>query len=135
MALNMLGQCHAHGWGVLVNPFMAAYWYRLSALAGLDWGMYNYATALALGQGIPVDRATALDWFRRAAALGHAKSLNMIGSFHEDGWVVERDLPAAADYYLRAARSGDLSRRVLHGPPAHRPGPDSGSTSVAGQDP
>jgi len=108
MALNMLGQCHSHGWGVPVNAFMAAYWYRLSALGGLDWGMYNYATALALGQGIPVDRPGALGWFERAAALGHAKSLNMIGSFHEDGWVVARDLSAAADYYLRAAQGGDF---------------------------
>ena len=111
MALNMLGQCHAHGWGVPANPLLAAYWFRLAALGGLDWGMYNYATALALGQGIPADRAAALDWFRKAAALGHAKSSNMIGSFHEDGWVVDRDEDAALAHYLRAAQGGDFRGR------------------------
>ena len=108
MALNMLGQCHSHGWGVPKNPLLAAYWFRLAALGGLDWGMYNYATALSLGQGVEPDRAAALDWFRRAAALGHAKSSNMVGSFHEDGWVVDRDEDAALMHYLRAAQGGDF---------------------------
>ena len=48
--------------------------------------MYNYATALALGNGVDENRADALDWFQRAAALGHAKSINLIGGFYEDGW-------------------------------------------------
>lgn len=108
MALNMLGQCHAHGWGVAGNPLMAAYWFRLAARGGLDWGMYNYATALALGQGVEQDRRAALDWFRQAAALGHAKSMNMIGGFHEDGWVVDRDLAAAEHHYREAAERGDF---------------------------
>ncbi len=59
-----------------------------AARAGLDWGMYNYATMLALGNGVDEDRAAALAWFEKAAALGHAKSINLIGGFHEDGWVV-----------------------------------------------
>ncbi|MGB3275738.1 MAG: tetratricopeptide repeat protein, partial [Castellaniella sp.] len=108
MALNMLGQCHAHGWGIPANPLLAVYWFRLAALGGLDWGMYNYATALSLGQGVAQDRAAALDWFRQAAALGHAKSMNMIGSFHEDGWVVDRDEDAALTHYLQAAEGGDF---------------------------
>lgn len=108
MALNMLGQCHAHGWGTPINLFMAAYQYRLSALGGLDWGMYNYATALTLGQGVDADRTAALGWFRRAAKLGHAKSMNMVGSFYEDGWVVEQDLEQAACYYRQAAEGGDF---------------------------
>jgi TPR repeat protein len=111
MALNMLGQCHAHGWGVPANPLLATYWFRLAAVGGLDWGMYNYATALALGQGVDQDRAAALDWFRQAAALGHAKSSNMIGGFHEDGWVVDRDEDAALAHYLRAAKGGDFRGR------------------------
>ncbi|HEX7387315.1 MAG TPA: tetratricopeptide repeat protein [Castellaniella sp.] len=108
MALNMLGQCHAHGWGTPVNALMAVYWYRLSALGGLDWGMYNYATALTLAQGVACDRPTALAWFRKAADLGHAKSMNMVGSFYEDGWVVAQDLAQAAHHYLQAAQGGDF---------------------------
>ena len=70
--------------------------------------MYNYATALTLGEGVAEDRPAALDWFRKAAASGNAKSMNYIGSFHEDGWVVARDLAEAARWYARAAEGGDF---------------------------
>src|SRR3546814_1317302 len=49
-----------------------------------------------------------LDWFRKAAGLGNAKSMNYIGSFYEDGWVVERDLDAAEEQYRMAAEGGDF---------------------------
>ncbi|MDW9251724.1 sel1 repeat family protein [Burkholderia thailandensis] len=70
--------------------------------------MYNYATMLALGNGVDEDRAAALAWFEKAAALGHAKSINLIGGFYEDGWVVAADRDAAFDCYRRAAAAGDF---------------------------
>ncbi|VCU69827.1 Putative beta-lactamase HcpC precursor [Pigmentiphaga humi] len=109
MAMNMLGQCHRHGWGVAQNLVLAAYWYRLAAQRGLDWGMYNHATALALGEGVQADRQEALAWFERAAGLGHAKSINILGGFHEDGWGgLPADKEQAYAYYLRAAEGGDF---------------------------
>lgn len=108
MAMNMLGQCHQHGWGVPTSPVMATYWFRLSAQAGLDWGMYNYATALTLGTGIEQNRAQAFVWLQRAAAMGHAKSINIVGGFFEDGWEVEADIDQAIDHYRRAAEGGDF---------------------------
>lgn len=109
MAMNMLGRCYEFGWGIAACAPVAVYWYRLAAQAGLDWGMYNYATALALGNGVAENRTEALAWFERAAALGHAKSINLIGSFHEDGWVVPVDADAALSHYRRAAEAGDFS--------------------------
>lgn len=108
MAMNMLGRCYEHGWGTIACASVAVYWYRLAAHTQLDWGMYNYASALALGHGIEENRVEALEWFRRAAALGHAKSSNFIGSFYEDGWVVEADLGAALGFYRDAAHGGDF---------------------------
>lgn len=108
MAMNMLGRCYEHGWGTAACAPVAVYWYRLAAQAGLDWGMYNYASALALGHGVECDRAQALQWFRRAAETGHVKSLNYIGSFYEDGWAVDADAGIALDYYRRAAVGGDF---------------------------
>src|SRR3546814_17018656 len=70
--------------------------------------MYNYSTLLALGEGVAEDKRAALDWFRKAAGLGNAKSMNYIGSFYEDGWVVERDLDAAEEQYRMAAEGGDF---------------------------
>jgi TPR repeat protein len=70
--------------------------------------MYNLATLLALGEGVPEDRVEALAWYRRAAALGHAKSINLIGGFYEEGWVVDRDLAIAREHYRVAAEGGDF---------------------------
>lgn len=118
MAINMVGRCYDLGWGTAPDKARAAECYRIAAERGLDWGMYNYATLLALGEGVPLDRTAALDWFRKTAASGtplaSAKATNFVGSFHEDGWVVERDLAAAARYYARAAQGGDFRGAFNH---------------------
>ncbi len=118
MAINMVGRCYDLGWGTAIDKARAAECYRIAAERGLDWGMYNYATLLALGEGVELDRAAALDWFRKAAAsstpLASAKATNFVGSFHEDGWVVQRDLAAAARCYARAAQGGDFRGAFNH---------------------
>jgi TPR repeat protein len=108
MAMNMVGRCYENGWGVAPDMLLATYWFRLAALEGLDWGMYNYATSLALGRGVDTDRHAALSWLRKAAELGHAKSWNLIGGFHEDGWEVEADMDIALECYRKAAEGGDF---------------------------
>jgi len=114
MALNMVGRCYDLGWGTPVNKSRAAECFRIAATRGLDWGMYNYATALALGDGVPEDKPAALDWFEKAAAMGNAKAVNYIGSFHEDGWVVPCDRVKAADCYAQAAEGGDFRGQFNH---------------------
>lgn len=114
MALNMVGRCYDLGWGIPVNKPRAAECFRIAAERGLDWGMYNYATALALGDGVAEDKPAALAWFERAAAMGNAKAVNYIGSFHEDGWVVPRDMTKAADCYAKAAEGGDFRGQFNH---------------------
>lgn len=114
MAINMMGRCYDLGWGVPIDKARAAEWFKAAADRGLDWGLYNYATALALGEGVAEDKPAALALFRRAAAMGNAKAMNFVGSFHEDGWVVERDLAEAARWYERAAEGGDFRGRFNH---------------------
>jgi TPR repeat protein len=114
MAINMVGRCYDLGWGTPPDKVRAAACYRIAADRGLDWGMYNYATLLALGDGVAEDRVAALAWFRKAAGMGNAKALNFVGSFHEDGWVVERDLAAAALCYAKAAQGGDFRGAFNH---------------------
>jgi hypothetical protein len=108
MALNMVGRCYDLGWGTPVMKHRAAKCFRLAAEQGLDWAMYNYATLLALGDGVAEDKVAALDWLEKAARLGNAKAINFLGSFHEDGWVVPRDMAQAARLYARAAQGGDF---------------------------
>lgn len=118
MALNMVGRCYDLGWGVAVDKARAADCYRIAAERGLDWAMYNYATLLALGHGAPQDKKAALAWFEKAAKLGPsligAKAINFVGSFHEDGWVVSRNLTKAARLYERAAEGGDFRGMFNH---------------------
>uniref|UniRef100_UPI0035CBA84E tetratricopeptide repeat protein n=1 Tax=uncultured Sphingomonas sp. TaxID=158754 RepID=UPI0035CBA84E len=114
MAINMVGRCYDLGWGTAPDKARAAECYRIAAERGLDWGMYNYATLLALGEGVAEDRPKALAWFRKAAGMGNAKAVNFVGSFHEDGWVVKRDLAAAAACYARAAQGGDFRGAFNH---------------------
>lgn len=108
MALNMVGRCYDLGWGTPIDKTRAAECFRICADRGLDWGMYNYATALTLGEGVDEDRPAALALFEQAAALGNAKAANYVGSFHEDGWVVAKDLASAEQHYRTAAQGGDF---------------------------
>ena len=112
MALNMVGRCYDLGWGTTPDKRRAAQCYKIAAERGLDAGMYNYATLLALGEGVAQDRAAALGWLERAAATGEgvqrAKAINFIGSFAEDGWAGPVDLAKAADCYAQAAEGGDF---------------------------
>jgi TPR repeat protein len=114
MAINMVVRCYEKGWGTPENRAEATRCYARAAQAGLDWGMYNYGSALALGAGIDKDEAAALGWFQRAGAMGHAKSINFVGSFHEEGRVTRRDMAKAALCYACAAEGGDYRGQFNH---------------------
>lgn len=114
MAINMVGRCHEKGWGTPEDREAAARCFRVAAGGGLDWGMYNYGGALGLGAGLPQDEAAAMGWFQRAAALGHVKSINIVGAFHEEGRLTVRDRGKAAECYRRAAEGGDFRGQFNH---------------------
>ncbi len=111
MALNMVGRCYDLGWGTPVDKGRAAECYRIAAGRGLDWAMYNYATLLALGDGVAEDKAAALGLFEQVAGgegLAAPKAANYVGSFAEDGWAGPVDMAKAAHWYARAAAGGDF---------------------------
>jgi TPR repeat protein len=126
-AANMVGRCHDLGWGTPIDKSTAAAWYKRAAERGLIWAKYNYATLLALGQGVPQDRVLALALFREAAEAGNAKAINFVGSFHEDGWMVERDMDEAARCYALAAEGGDFRGAFNHGRMLAAQGDDAGA--------
>jgi TPR repeat protein len=107
-AINMLGRCNELGWGIPVDLPRAADCYRRAAEAELDWGQYNFANLLLRGRGVTRDRAAAFRLYCQAAAQGHAKSINMVGRFIEEGWETPADPGAAAEWYRRAAEAGDF---------------------------
>ncbi|MDB5736585.1 MAG: hypothetical protein JWO65_253 [Sphingomonas bacterium] len=114
MAINMIGRCHEKGWGTPPDRDAAARCYKAGAEGGLDWGMYNYAGALGLGSGVDRDEAAATGWFQKAAAMGHAKSITVVGTLHEEGRLTPRDMAKAADCYARGAEGGDFRGQFHH---------------------
>ena len=125
MAINMVGRCIENGWGVAANPTESANWYKRAAELGLDWGMYNYANLLARGVAILQNRTEAFLLYQAAAAQGHAKSMNVIGRFVEEGWETPQDSVLAADWYRRSAEAGDFRGQFNHATKLAEQGHDS----------
>lgn len=110
-ALNMLGRCHEKGWGTEADPARAAVCYRRAADSGDDWGRYNLANMLLRGRGVVRDRGEAWRLFHAAATSGHAKSMNLVGRFLEEGWDRPRDPIGARLWYRYSAEAGDYRGR------------------------
>jgi len=61
--------------------------------------------------GLPQDHTKALEYWHRAAELGHAASYCHIGCAHDNGEGVDVDEKKANHYYELAAMRGDVSAR------------------------
>ncbi|MGI4959475.1 MAG: tetratricopeptide repeat protein [Janthinobacterium lividum] len=110
-AMNMLGRCHEKGWGTETDHGRAAAFYRRAANSGDDWGRYNLANMLLRGRGVARDRREAWRLFHAAATSGHAKSMNLVGRFLEEGWDRPRDPSGARVWYRHSAEAGDYRGR------------------------
>ena len=107
-AINMVGRCYENGWGCDLDYKTAASYYKLAADKGLNWGLYNFANLLIKGKGTAKNVSLAYDLYHQAALKGHAKSMNLVGRFYEEGWLFEVDLEEATDWYRRSASAGDF---------------------------
>ena len=88
------------------DPVLAAVWYRRAADTGLDWGLYNLGNLLATGRGVVQDQYAAFALYREAAHLGHAKSMNLLGRYLEDGRYCPAD-PHGAAYKPKKGDTND----------------------------
>ncbi|MFQ6022586.1 MAG: tetratricopeptide repeat protein [Acidiferrobacterales bacterium] len=60
-----------------------------------------------LGRGMPQDFTKAAEWYRRAAALGHADAQNDLAKLYDDGRGVSQDSVQAYFWYTLAAQQGN----------------------------
>ena len=67
-------------------------------------GMYNLALMYQAGFGTEEDPELAYTWYRRAADIGDARSMRMVGWCIENGYGID---DPALDWYMRAAAAGD----------------------------
>lgn len=112
MGFNMLGRCHEHGWGVAVNAEQAARCFQEASKQGLDWGHYNLANLYATGRGLEQNQERAFALYWQAAQQGHAKSMNLVGRYYQEGITVNADNHIAEQWYLRSANAGDFRGQI-----------------------
>lgn len=116
-AAYRLGTMYANGRGIDPDLAEATRWYRIAAeegvpaaqfALGLAWWNGQYWTGLALER----DYAEAVRLFRLAAGRGYVPSYGYLGAAHAHGLGVEADRAVAADWYDRAAATGDVDAMV-----------------------
>lgn len=105
-ALFNLGLYFDRGIGVAPDRPRALMYYKLGALAGDGQAAYNAAQLLVLGDGVPADAREALRYFSIAADLAIPQAQMALGWVHEKAIGVDRDVPAALDWYARAEAGG-----------------------------
>lgn len=106
-AHNMVGRCHHFGWGCDKDLLLAAHHYETAARLGDEWGRYNLGILTMRGIGVPKNLKKALGLFTAAAHNGHAKSMNLLARFLEEGWETPQDKAAALAWYRKSAEGGD----------------------------
>ncbi|MGX5832043.1 tetratricopeptide repeat protein [Mesorhizobium sp. 43Arga] len=59
------------------------------------------------GDGVPVNMATACQWFMKAAEADGAYSMSCLGYMYSKGIQLPKDLANARHWFSRAAKAGD----------------------------
>ncbi len=60
----------------------------------------------AMGQGVEVDYATAMGWFRQAAEMGNTYAMGNVGELYAKGDGVTKDCGVARQWVAKAAAAG-----------------------------
>ena len=114
-----LATCLTGGWGLPVpDGVEGAKWNRKAAEQGNGDAAFELGMAYEDGNGVPMDGAEAVKWFRRAEDLGDdlAKGTaeTMIGHIYAKGECVAKDDREAVKWYRKAAEHGiDLAQEKL----------------------
>ena len=77
--------------------------------AAVNANATNTPANTSTNEGIPVNHALAIQWFRKAAAQGNAHAQNNLGICFEEGLGVVRDYAAAKEWYRKASDSNHPS--------------------------
>jgi len=113
-ALNMLGRCYEHGWGVDIDLDKAFSYYVNASTQGDIWALFNLADCYRKGVGCNIDVGRAAECYAQAAAKNHVKALNMLGLCYEEGSGVEPDPEKAAALFAQGAAAGDCWACLNH---------------------
>lgn len=86
-------------------------------LAAAKAGDPGYQALLAslyhTGEGVPLNYAEALRWYRASAEQNNGSAMNNLGKMHERGEGVGRDLVEALKWYLLASGRESIDRSLV----------------------
>lgn len=88
------------------SPEQTAEGLRVAAQQGYAEAQALLGQVLLNGQGVAVDQAQAVHWFKAASRSNHPMAINMVGRCIENGWVVAANPKDAVDWYKRAIDLG-----------------------------
>lgn len=77
--------------------------------------LFNVGQAYRLGRGVPADTKTALDYYIRAANLGHVAAQGNAGTLLYFSDAPVRDRTKAVDWWQKASASGDPRAQYMLG--------------------
>ncbi len=106
LAQHELGVRYLTGMGVKPDTGKSAEWLRLAASQGLVSAMYNYALLRNNGWGVEWNPFDAYRLFLAAAEAGMPEAQYVVGIFHTDDLVLQRDWLRAYDWITRADDAG-----------------------------
>lgn len=73
---------------------------------GLANGFVKIADGFNFDWKVENDKSRAIQYYKKAAELGDAKSMYQIGKFYEEGTDVDKDIDAAIDWYKKSSLAG-----------------------------
>lgn len=77
-AAYYLATYYYHGIGTVEDKKSAVFWFRKSADSGISDAQLAYGLLLLSGEGIPVDKAAALEWIGKAARQKNEKARQVL---------------------------------------------------------
>jgi TPR repeat protein len=81
---------------------------QISGISEPGW-MYAFGVMLDEGLGVESDEHRAFEWYRRAAELGHAESMNRLGILYLQGRGVHQNTLSARSWFRLAAAKGSVT--------------------------
>lgn len=104
-----LGRMYLFGSGVAADPERGIALLAEAAEQGVLDAAIALAQAYDMGRTVPKDRLAGYRYWLMAAGLGHGKAMLEVGLRLESGETPEgADPAAAADWFVRAARAGEI---------------------------
>jgi TPR repeat protein len=108
-AMTDLGSMLLNGMGCKADAAEAFKWFEMAAKMGDAIGCYCVAMLYLHGDGVEIDLQQAFDWLSEAARQGRdTETFRELGTMFRFGQGTERNLIAAAEFHLIAAKDGDI---------------------------